>query len=196
MTYFFGISLALTLAHPAHAQTYQVPTKYQYSAKSLCTLLGNFGFGDALAPGRYRTVINIHNPHDNKIEIARKFALAGAPQEPAGEFSVTPYKVITLGPDQAISYNCFDIAGFYCPIRGVCVDFTAIDGFLVVNSPVQLDVVSVYTAHPQDSQVSTLDTETVAERAIKKVIKILPEETPQQPAKRIQIDPYKKRNTQ
>jgi len=31
------------------------------------------------APGRYRTVINIHNPTGRKIEIARKFALAIQP---------------------------------------------------------------------------------------------------------------------
>jgi hypothetical protein len=38
-----------------------------------------------------------------------------------------------------VAYNCFDISSFYCPIRGVCVHFTAIDGFLVVNSPVELE---------------------------------------------------------
>src|SRR6516165_8035920 len=86
--------------------------------------------------GRYRTVINIHNPTERKIEIARKFALAIQPGEAPGSFSITPYKSLTLEPDQAVAYNCFDISNFYCPIHGVCVDFTAIDGFLVVNSPV------------------------------------------------------------
>ena len=45
------------------------------------------------APGRYRTVINIHNPTERKIEIARKFALAIQPGEAAGSFSITPYKL-------------------------------------------------------------------------------------------------------
>jgi hypothetical protein len=96
-----------------------------------------------------------------------------------------------LEPDQAVAYNCFDISNFYCPIRGVCVDFTAIDGFLVVNSPVELDVVAVYTAHPKGGEVSTLDTETVAGRRMPKTIVIRPDEPPVQPEKRIQMQPFK-----
>ena len=67
-----------------------MPTSYQYAAKALCTLITDIGFGDALSPGPYRTVINIHNPTEKKVQITRKFALAGAPGEPAGKFSITP----------------------------------------------------------------------------------------------------------
>jgi hypothetical protein len=181
--------LALTASSPAHAQ---LKTSYQYAVKTLCTLFGEIGFGDALSPGRYRTVINIHNPTEKKFEIARKFALAGGPTDPFGPFSVTPYKSLTLGPDQAIAFNCFDIANFFCPINNVCVDFTAIDGFLVINSPAELDVVAVYTGNPKGGEVSTLDTETVAARKLAKVIKIEPDRPagPQQP-RRIQVEPFK-----
>jgi ferredoxin-NADP reductase len=72
----------------AYAQQ-QVATRYQYSAKTLCTLATHVGFGDAFAPGRYRTVINIHNPTERKIEITRKFALATQPGETTGSFSIT-----------------------------------------------------------------------------------------------------------
>src|SRR5262245_16839523 len=185
-----GAVLVTAFCSPAHAQG-QLATKYQYAAKTICTLLGDIGFGDAFAPGRYRTVINIHNPTDKKIEIARKFALAGQPGEPAGSFSITPYKSLTLEGDQAVAFNCFDIANFYCPINGVCVDFTAIDGFLVVNSPVELDVVAVYTAHPKGGEVSTLDTETVPARRIAKTIVIKPDQPRTQPEKRIQVEPFK-----
>jgi hypothetical protein len=175
---------------PGYAQQ-QVATRFQYAAKTLCTLLGDVGFGDAFAPGRYRTVINIHNPTERKIEIARKFALAIQPGEAAGSFSITPYKSLTLEPDQAVAYNCFDISNFYCPIHGVCVDFTALDGFLVVNSPVELDVVAVYTAHPKGGEVSTLDTETIAGRRMPKTIVIKPDEPLAQPEKRIRMEPFK-----
>jgi hypothetical protein len=176
--------------NPVYAQQ-QVATNYQYAVKTLCTLLTDVGFGDALAPGRYRTVINLHNPTERKITITRKFTLASQPGESAGSFSITPYKSLTLEPDQAVAYNCFDIANFYCPIRGVCVDFTALDGFLVVNSPVELDVVAVYTAHPKDSEVSTMDTETVAGRRMSKTILIKPDQPLLQPEKRIQMQPFK-----
>jgi hypothetical protein len=183
-------AMVVLVCSPGHAQQ-QIATRFQYSAKALCTLAGDVGFGDAFAPGRYRTVINIHNPTERKIEIARKFALAIQPGEAAGSFSITPYKPLTLEPDQAVAYNCFDLASFYCPIRGVCVHFTAIDGFLVVNSPVELDVVAVYTAHPKGSEVSTLDTETFAARRLPKTIVIRPDEPLAQPEKRIEMEPFK-----
>ncbi len=190
LVFIVGALLVTALCNPAHAQQ-RVATRFQYSAKTLCTLATDIGFGDAFAPGRYRTVINIHNPTERKIEITRKFALAIQPGEAVGSFSITPYKSLTLEPDQAVAYNCFDISGFYCPINGVCVDFTAIDGFLVVNSPVELDVVAVYTAHPKGGEVSTLDTETVAGRPMPKTILIKPDQPALQPEKRIQMQPFK-----
>jgi hypothetical protein len=185
-----GTLMVLVCSNPGHAQQ-QVATRFQYSVKALCTLAGDVGFGDAFAPGRYRTIINIHNPTERKIEIARKFALAIEPGEAAGEFSITPYKSLILEPDQAVAYNCFDISSFYCPIRGVCVHFTAIDGFLVINSPVELDVVAVYTAHPKGGEVSTLDTQAVAGRRMPKTIVIRPEAPLAQPEKRIEMEPFK-----
>jgi hypothetical protein len=186
-----GACLLAASCDPAQAQRRQLTTQFQYSAKALCTLLTDIGFGDAFAPGRYRTVINIHNPTDRKIEIARKFALAIGPGEAVGSFSITPYKSLTLEPDQAVAYNCFDIAGFFCPIQGVCVDFTAIDGFLVVNSPVELDVVAVYTASAKGGEVSTLDADAIVGRHLPKTIVITPDQPAQQPEKRIKVEPFK-----
>ena len=184
------IVAALLIAVSPSPADAQIKTSYQYAVKTLCTLFGDIGFGDAMAPGRYRTVINIHNPTEKKVEVARKFALAGQPGDALGSFSVTPYKAFTLGPDQAVAYNCFDIANFFCPINGVCVDFTAIDGFLVINSAEELDVVAVYSGNPKGGEVSTLDIETVAARKIAKVIKIEPDKPKLQPEKRIPAEPF------
>ncbi|MEA2898685.1 MAG: hypothetical protein QOJ84_4300 [Bradyrhizobium sp.] len=184
------IAAALLVAVSSSPADAQIKTSVQYAVKTLCTLFGDIGFGDAMAPGRYRTLINIHNPTEKKIEVARKFALAGKPGDPLGSFSVTPYKAFTLGPDQAVAYNCFDVANFFCPINGICVDFTAIDGFLVINSAEELDVVAVYSGNPKGGEVSTLDTETVAARKIAKVIKIEADKPKLQPEKRIPAEPF------
>jgi hypothetical protein len=72
----------------------------------------------------------------------------------------------------------------------VCVDFTAIDGFLVINSAEELDVVAVYSGNPKGGEVSTLDTETVAARKIAKIIKIEPDKPKLQPEKRIPAEPF------
>lgn len=181
-----GAALLVAISSPAHAQ---LKTSYQYAVKTLCTLMGEFG--DAMAPGRYRTLINIHNPTEKKVEVARKFALAGQPGDPAGDISITPYKSFVLAPDQAASFNCFDISNFFCPINGICVDFTAIDGFLVLNSALELDVVAVYSSHPKDGQVSALEVETIAARKLAKVITIKKDEAKPPQEKRIQVEPFK-----
>jgi hypothetical protein len=71
------------------------------------------------------------------------------------------------------------------------VDFTAIDGFLVVNSPVELDVVAVYTANAKGGEVSTLDANAIVGRRLPKTIVITPDQPAQQPEKRIQVEPFK-----
>lgn len=153
----------------AHTET--IKTEYQYAAKVICSLLGTFGDG-FLSEGTYRSVINVHNPTDKKITFAKKVALAEQEDSPPSEFSVTPFKKYTLEPDGAVVIDCFAISSFFCPINGVCIDFTAIDGFLVINSPVELDVVAVYTARPSDGKVTTMDVENVQGRKVSKTIKV------------------------
>ncbi len=186
--FFFVFAAALLFAAPTTADA-QFKASYQYAVKTLCTLMGDVGFGDAMAAGRYRTLVNIHNPTEKKVEVARKFALAGQPGEPAGGISITPYKSFVLGPDQAVALNCFDIANFFCPINGICVDFTAIDGFLVLNSTAELDVVAVYSGNPKSGEVSALEVETIAARKLAKSLTIKPDEPKSD--KRIQGEPFK-----
>jgi len=137
-------ALSAAMCGPSNAQ--RLPTKFQYAVKTICTMLAEFG--DGMAPGRYRTLINIHNPTEKKVDVARKFAVAGNPGDPSGSLSITPYKAFTLGPDQVVAFTCGEIAGFYCPINNVCIDFAAIDGFLVLNSAVEIDVVAIYSGNP------------------------------------------------
>src|SRR5947199_8602517 len=94
---FFSVVFAATLlfAAPTAADA-QFKASYQYAVKTLCTLMGDVGFGDAMAPGRYRTLINIHNPTEKKTEVARKFALAGQPGAPPGGISIQPYRSFGL----------------------------------------------------------------------------------------------------
>jgi hypothetical protein len=166
------------------AQAQTIKTEFQYAAKVTCSLLGSFDDGP-LVNGIYRTVVNVHNPRDGRIRFARKVALAEPVGTDPGPFSVTPFKAATLGPDGAIRIDCGQIAGFFCPINGVCIDFTAIDGFLVLNSPVELDVVAVYTARSANGEVETIDVEAIQPRQIRKQIQIRAEEPPSEIKERI-----------
>ena len=84
----------------------------------------------------------------------------------------TPFKEAVLQPDGAVGVNCFDIANYFCPINGVCVDFAFLEGFLVVKSPVPLDIVGVYTARHTDGDVESIDVEAVAPRQVRETVRI------------------------
>lgn len=148
-----------------------INTEYQYAAKVACSLLLPHQDG-TLAKGIYRTIVNIHNPANKKITVAAKVALSTQMGSEPGPFNVTPFKGITLQPDGAVGVNCFDIASYFCPIDGVCVDFAFLEGFLVVKSPVPLDVVGVYTARPAEGEVQSIDVETVQSRKIHDTVKL------------------------
>ena len=75
LTSVLAFALLAAMGRPVNAQ--RLPTKFQYAVKTICTMLSEFG--DGMAPGRYRTLINIHNPTDKKVDVARKFAVAGKP---------------------------------------------------------------------------------------------------------------------
>ena len=149
-----------------------IKTEYQYAAKVACSLLLPHQDG-TLARGTYRTVVNIHNPTNKKITIAAKVALATQFGSEPGPFDVTPFKSAVLQPDGAVGVNCFDIAGYFCPIDGVCVDFAFLEGFLVVKSPVPLDVVGVYTARHTDGEVESIDVEAVQPQKIHDTVKLV-----------------------
>ncbi|MCH9697591.1 MAG: Kazal-type serine protease inhibitor domain protein [Gammaproteobacteria bacterium] len=153
----------MCLSKPAQAEV--IKTQYQYAAKVVCSLLTPHQDGD-LAKGIYHTSINVHNPTDRKVTFADKVALSGSPGTEPGEFSVTPFEKTTLAPDGAVQFTCGNIAGFFCPINGVCIDFAFLDGFLVIKSPVKLDVVGVYTARSVDGEVESIDVERVPARKI------------------------------
>jgi hypothetical protein len=158
------LAMAL-LATPLHAQA-PMKTEFQYAAKLICSALLPHQDGD-LARGIYRTAINIHNPTEEKITFAFKVAVAGGVNDPPSDFGVTAFRPVTLLPDGAVEITCFDALGFFCPTpQGLCIDFAFLNGFAVLKTPVELDVVGVYTARHTDSEVETMDLERVKPRKI------------------------------
>jgi hypothetical protein len=154
---------------PTPAGTIEV--KFQYAAKAVC---GNFD-DSSLSRGIYRTAINVHNPTEETVNLAKKVALAAREGEPPGQFSVMPFHKASLNPDAAFEIDCQDIANFFCPIGEppVCIDFIFIKGFVVINSPVELDVVAVHTARHSDSEVETMSVTQIEPRKVAKTVNIV-----------------------
>jgi hypothetical protein len=98
-------------------------------------------------PGNYATAVNIHNFHNGQtVTIAKKAVIANPEDQPPG--AISPFRKVTLGPDQAVEIDCPDIVSLLAnPLVGLP---PFIKGFVEVISPVPLSVTGVYTAQACD----------------------------------------------
>jgi hypothetical protein len=124
---------------------------FQYAVKFVC----GKSDGRVVAPGNYWTAINVHNPMYETVKFRKKVAIA-FPREKPGPIS--RFFDARLGPDEAFEIDREDIFE-HAPLRE---DF--LKGFVVIESPAELDVVAVYTAAGGDDRVETLHIERVAPR--------------------------------
>jgi hypothetical protein len=131
---------------PAFSQ--QLP--YEYAVKCICGRPTT----PVLAPGVYFTAINVHNPGKEGIGFLKKVAIA-LPGEKPGPVSKT--FEAKLGPDEALEIDCPDIERHAGAER-------FLKGFVVIQSPAELDIVAVYTAAGATKQVETLALERVPPR--------------------------------
>ena len=135
----------------------------EYAAKFVCGRTEETGHGEGperkeIAEGDYHTAINVHNPTQNAISIRVKSASTQANGKP-GEIS--RFAEIKMGPDEAISLGCTQIH----ELLGARAGF--VDGFAVIESGVELDVVAVYTTSGERGRVETLDTARVPVRKVR-----------------------------
>jgi len=137
----------------------------QYAVKILC---GPSGYRESppttykpgvkpdprVAPGTYFTAINIHNPTDKAVAVRFKVAVA----LPGKSGPVSRFFDLKVGPDEAVSIDCVQLYEYF----HAKPEFT--DGFTVIESEAELDVVAVYTAAGATGRVETLKTERVLPR--------------------------------
>jgi len=126
-------------------------TTYMYAAKVVCGLQKNRE-DIRLARGFYATNINIHNPSEAGAIFSKKLALTIPPgdQTPG---KILPIAKDNLGPDEALEVDCEDLhhklfpSGFPSPY---------IEGFVVIESNVSLDVTAVYTTAALDDDARAI----------------------------------------
>jgi hypothetical protein len=150
------------LSAQVQAQTNELttlPTEFEYSVKFICGRPESDQPPSNLAvPGPYRTSINIHNPSFREnARFRQKIALTPAPGRVPGR--ITGFERATLRPDQALAITCQNIIGQLVD-QPPAPPF--VEGFAVILSNIELDVVAVYTAGT--ATVTTLHTERVPAR--------------------------------
>jgi hypothetical protein len=136
----FAYLLLLPACATAEDQADSSRFRFQYAAKFLCTanVPGTSQTTPSVVPGSYQTVISIHNPENETVLLRKKIALTSPEQKPG---PVSGFVEERLQPDNAFQVDCSQISqGFgFRPIHGL-------EGFLVVESNLSLDVNAVYTA--------------------------------------------------
>lgn len=151
-----ALALPLELAGaPAAAQPPPpppLPSSSEYAVKIVCGGLVN----GPLAPGRYSTLVNVHNP-GSQAKFRWKLAVAGGNQ--GGP--ITGFVTVTLGADGATAFDCRQILTRLKASNIQAGGF--IDGFLVIQGP-PLDVVAVYTAASVNAGVASIHSERVPVR--------------------------------
>jgi hypothetical protein len=149
-------ALAALLAAPEAASA-QIPDTLhlEYAVKVVCGRSATAGTQWQSAPvamGLYFTAVNIHNPTDRWTPFRIKVAYT----RPETQGTITGFTTLWLGPDGALRVDCTRVLKGPSPVPPGSPQ----DGFLVIQSQVDLDVVAVYTAAPSDVQpVSTMDVE-------------------------------------
>ncbi len=127
---------------------------FQYASKFICTsnIPGTSQTTDALLPGHYQTAVNIHNPHEDKLEVRMKIA---------SPIAISKWIDVGLKPDGVMRLTCRDLEKFELH------NIHGFEGFLVIESPCSLDVTAVYTAGGlKPNEVSSIDVEDVRERRL------------------------------
>jgi len=141
----------------AHYQSqFEERVTFQYAAKFVC----GKSEGKVVAPGVYFTAVNVHNPTYTTISFRVKLAVAYPGLKPG---PVSEFHDARLGPDEALEIDCPDI---FNPeiFKHAATKADFLKGFIVIESEVELDVVTVYTAAGRDGQIETLHTERVSPR--------------------------------
>ncbi len=129
---------------------------YQYAAKIVCgspivTPAYPYQVG---AKGTYFTQVNIHNPSRTQgVSIRKKFINALPNERPS---KPTQFFNLGLEPDWATQIDCHNIAS-----HGL---IGYVEGFVIIESSLELDVVGLYTAEGPGALISTMEIDRVPVR--------------------------------
>lgn len=135
-----------------------VRTDFQYAVKIVCGVVDK-GKDAPLPPGRYYTKVNIHNFSRCDCVTFRWKVAVGLPRLKVGP--VSDFAEATLCPDEALEIDNLDI------MKRLGKPPAHVEGWVVIESPVELDVVAVYgAAQAADGPVATFHTERVCPRRL------------------------------
>ncbi|MDB5472238.1 MAG: hypothetical protein JWR84_3798 [Caulobacter sp.] len=129
----------------------QAASGSQYAVKVVC---GGGVDSTIVQPGRYNTAINVHNPGPEAAPFRYKVALAGV----RADGRISGFVDGIIGPDGVQVFTCRSLSA----LAGA----SSFDGFFVIETNYQFDVVTYYTAGVGSGGVRAIDVETTPRREI------------------------------
>ena len=160
-----GILYVNAVSAQEGVQAYDLPARFSYAAKFVCgyqatPTVGNPPSEPPVKKGNYATVINIHNPYNQKVELLKKVVVP-AFERHTKDTTITPNKPPTqrfkdgLRPDFALSVDCAEIVNLLNlnqtpPVGGFIEGYVVIDSYFPATAgsaaaPANVDVQAVYT---------------------------------------------------
>ncbi|HKS24157.1 MAG TPA: hypothetical protein VJZ76_15260 [Thermoanaerobaculia bacterium] len=114
-----------------------------------------------VAPGRYWTAVNIHNPDKCRDAHFRWKVVVAPPLNQSAAPAPVFQRPRTIRPDEALEIDCHNVVATFSPPPQF------VKGYVVIESDVELDVVAVYTsAVSGTAQINTFHTERVQARCV------------------------------
>jgi len=150
MTVQAKVLIALVACLYATSAQAQQPPVFEYTVKFVCGIANRQA--PVVALGTYFTAINVHNPSKDVVKFVKRISVALPSQKPG---PVSKTVDAALKSDESFEIDCPDIFKI-SEQRGF------LKGFVVIQSPSELDIVGVYTAAPNAAA-------TVAAMAIERV---------------------------
>ena len=130
-----------------------------YAAKFICGSMPPLPQESPVEPGSYATSINVHNPNPREAVVFAKKAVLlfnEAGKDEGFETPKAPYersrREEQLGPDYGMELDGRDIRELLTGLAPAAPGF--IEGWVVIESPLPLDVVAVYTVRAPNGAVS------------------------------------------
>ena len=117
-----------------------------------------------VAPGRYFTAINVHNPGPSITAMRYKIALTGPTRDGSPQSGpISGFVSGELRPDAVLEIDCRHVLP---RARELVRDVQFVKGFVVIQAPSEFDVVAVYTVAGPTTRVQAIEIERIPPRRL------------------------------
>jgi hypothetical protein len=134
--------------------------QYQYAAKYACGRAG--GAPQNFAPGVYFTSINVHN-FGKETGFLKRITVSLVDEKAGGG---TKWIKTGLPAERSMQIDCGNILAHLKQEGVAWPPSQVVEGFVIIRTPVELDVVGVYSAFGAGNLVSTMEMERVPVRKV------------------------------